>query len=718
MNEQHFNTVIKPKSGWFDLHLKEVFAYRDLIFLFVKRNFVSKYKQTVLGPAWAIIQPLLTTVVFTLVFGNIAGLAPDGVPSFVFYLSGTVLWTYFSNCLTQTANTFVANSATMGKVYFPRLVMPISTVFSELISLAIQYVFLIIFLVYYAAAKQGVQPNLWMLMTPPYRAAIGNAQPRLRYHYFRAHNEVPRPCDACRVRHAALDVRFPDCIRHVPFYRFCPRREVACAVYVQPNLADCKSVPLCISRNGRNRMEVLFHRLGDNSCPALHRHCAVQQGGKDFYGYRLRKEKMDEIAIRIEHVSKEYRLGAIGGGTLRGDLQSLMARIKGREDPNSKIGSDSSKRMGERFLALDDVSFEVKKGEALGIIGHNGAGKSTLLKLLSRVTAPTKGTISYNGRIASMLEVGTGFHPELTGRENVYMNGAILGMTKAEIDRKFDQIVEFAEMEKFIDTPVKRYSSGMYVKLAFAVAAHLDSEIMVMDEVLAVGDMKFQKKCLGKMGDAANTEGRTVLYVSHNMNTIRQLCTRCIVLDHGKLIFDGDVEKAIEIYEEAKSDNTPYVDYSAYERPHWLSTDSVRIQAAEYCNYKGERHADCNFKSNNLIIRITIKRKRSLQDVGFRMEIKTLTGTIVGTTILKNLPIDNDLELQCLILKIDIGSLLPGEYSSNFVLFSKNEFGTCQNLDWVAGLGFKKIAAEKPDIDWDYAHWGSIQLNSPEILHL
>ena len=351
--------------------------------------------------------------------------------------------------------------------------------------------------------------------------------------------------------------------------------------------------------------------------------------------------------------------------------------------------------MGERFLALDDVSFEVKKGEALGIIGHNGAGKSTLLKLLSRVTAPTKGTISYNGRIASMLEVGTGFHPELTGRENVYMNGAILGMTKAEIDRKFDQIVEFAEMEKFIDTPVKRYSSGMYVKLAFAVAAHLDSEIMVMDEVLAVGDMKFQKKCLGKMGDAANTEGRTVLYVSHNMNTIRQLCTRCIVLDHGKLIFDGDVEKAIEIYEEAKSDNTPYVDYSAYERPHWLSTDSVRIQAAEYCNYKGERHADCNFKSNNLIIRITIKRKRSLQDVGFRMEIKTLTGTIVGTTILKNLPIDNDLELQCLILKIDIGSLLPGEYSSNFVLFSKNEFGTCQNLDWVAGLGFKKDSCRK-----------------------
>ena len=427
---------------------------------------------------------------------------------------------------------------------------------------------------------------------------------------------------------------------------------------------------------------------------------------------------MDEIAIKIEHVSKEYRLGAIGGGTLRGDLQSLMARIRGKEDPNSKIGSDVAAHMGEKFLALDDVSFTVKKGEALGIIGHNGAGKSTLLKLLSRVTAPTKGMISYNGRITSMLEVGTGFHPELTGRENVYMNGAILGMTKAEINRKFDQIVEFAEMEKFIDTPVKRYSSGMYVKLAFAVAAHLDSEIMVMDEVLAVGDMKFQQKCLGKMGDAANSEGRTVLYVSHNMNTIRQLCTRCIVLDHGKLVYDGDVEKAIDIYEDVKSDNLPFIDYSIYERPHWLVTDSVRLQIAEYCNYQGDRCMDCNFKNNYLIMKIVIKRKKTLNNVGFRMEIKTIAGTIVGTTILKELPIDNNMELQSFVLKLDISNLLPGDYSSNFILFSRNEFGTCQNMDWVMGLGFKKIASEKPDIEWDYAHWGSVQLNSPEILQI
>ena len=195
---------------------------------------------------------------------------------------------------------------------------------------------------------------------------------------------------------------------------------------------------------------------------------------------------MEELAIKIDHVYKEYRLGAIGGGTLRGDLQSWWARRQGKEDPNSVIGSEKNAKIGDRFLALDDISLEVKKGEALGIIGHNGAGKSTLLKLLSRVTAPTKGTIAYNGRITSMLEVGTGFHPELTGRENVYMNGAILGMSRAEIDRKFDQIVEFSEVAKFIDTPVKRYSSGMYVKLAFSVAAHLDSEIMIMDEVLAV----------------------------------------------------------------------------------------------------------------------------------------------------------------------------------------------------------------------------------------
>lgn len=254
-----------------------------------------------------------------------------------------------------------------------------------------------------------------------------------------------------------------------------------------------------------------------------------------------------EPIIEIKGLKKQYRMGQIGTGTLTADLQSFWARVRKKEDPNLKIGQEE-RLVGKSFMALNGIDLTVQKGEAVGIIGINGAGKSTLLKVISRITAPTAGEIVLRGRIASMLEVGTGFNGEMTGRENIYMNGAILGMTKAEIDAKMDDIIEFSECKDFIDTPVKRYSSGMYVKLAFAVAAHLDSEILIMDEVLAVGDVKFQKKCLGKMSDAASEDGKTVLYVSHNMATIRQLCTRCVVLKEGKVIFDGEVEKAIEIY--------------------------------------------------------------------------------------------------------------------------------------------------------------------------
>lgn len=253
-----------------------------------------------------------------------------------------------------------------------------------------------------------------------------------------------------------------------------------------------------------------------------------------------------ELAIKLTDVKKMYKLGQIGGGTLKADLESWWAKKRGLEDPNTKIGEQ--RLIGQTFMALNGIDLEVYKGEALGIIGGNGAGKSTMLKLLSRVTAPTSGKIQIWGRIASMLEVGTGFNGEMTGRENIYMNGAILGMTKEEIDAKMEDIIEFSEVRDFIDTPVKRYSSGMYVKLAFSVAAHLDSEIMIMDEVLAVGDMAFQKKCLDKMRDAAKKEGRTVLYVSHNMNTIRQLCDRCVVLDKGRIVYSGDVESAIRVY--------------------------------------------------------------------------------------------------------------------------------------------------------------------------
>ena len=257
--------------------------------------------------------------------------------------------------------------------------------------------------------------------------------------------------------------------------------------------------------------------------------------------------KQEGTMLKIQNVSKIYRLGEIGGTTLRDELQRAWAKLRKKEDPTKKIGTKNYNK-GEKFKALNSVSFEVKQGERIGIIGHNGAGKSTLLKLISRVTGPTEGKIYLNGRVASMLEVGTGFHPELTGRENIYMNGAILGMTKKEIDDKIEDIIEFSEVRQFIDTPVKRYSSGMYVKLAFSVAAHLDSEIMIMDEVLAVGDINFQQKCISKMKQISIDSRRTILYVSHNMKTIRELCDRVIVLNHGSIIFDGDVEKGIAIY--------------------------------------------------------------------------------------------------------------------------------------------------------------------------
>ncbi len=420
---------------------------------------------------------------------------------------------------------------------------------------------------------------------------------------------------------------------------------------------------------------------------------------------------MDEIAIKIEHVSKEYRLGAIGGGTLRGDLQSWMARLKGKEDPNSKIGSDAAAHMGEKFLALDDVSFEVKKGEALGIIGHNGAGKSTMLKLLSRVTAPTKGTISYNGRIASMLEVGTGFHPELTGRENVYMNGAILGMTKAEIDRKFDQIVEFAEMEKFIDTPVKRYSSGMYVKLAFAVAAHLDSEIMVMDEVLAVGDMKFQQKCLGKMGDAAGSEGRTVLYVSHNMNTIRQLCTRCIVLDHGKLIFDGDVEKAIGIYMNSNMNAAIHRDYADYRRMAYIQRDDARILSANYVDKTNGIFSD----NQPLKLHLKWKYNSDVTDMSFRWVVEGMDNTKVCASFCYHMFSGKKGEISDADLTFNLSNLAPGNYQSFYVFFLSNEFGSSKEIDWVPGLNFTIERQESGKLPWRTSAWGNIELMPPIV---
>lgn len=265
---------------------------------------------------------------------------------------------------------------------------------------------------------------------------------------------------------------------------------------------------------------------------------------------------MSDIAIKVEGLSKYYRLGVINNGTLVHDVQSWWARVRGKDDPNTNLGE--TKRDGTRdgFWALKDINLEIKKGERIGIVGNNGAGKSTFLKLLCQITAPTKGDIKINGRVASLLEVGTGFHSELTGRENIYMNGAILGMKKKEIDKKVQDIIDFSEIGEYIDTPVKRYSSGMYVRLAFSVAAHLDSEILIADEVLAVGDTAFREKALGTMKKLSESQNRTVLFVSHAMGQVQSLCKRGIVLDHGELVCDDNIDKAIEYYLDKNMDKS------------------------------------------------------------------------------------------------------------------------------------------------------------------
>ncbi len=268
------------------------------------------------------------------------------------------------------------------------------------------------------------------------------------------------------------------------------------------------------------------------------------------------------LAIQINNLSKRYRLGVYGARTLREDLQRLWWQLRGKGDPLAKVdqvNTLAAEKNKGYVWALKDINLEVEQGEILGIIGKNGAGKSTLLKILSRITSPTTGEIKIRGRLGSLLEVGTGFHPELTGRENIYLNGAILGMTRREIDRKFDDIVDFAGVARYIDTPVKRYSSGMYVRLGFAVAAFLEPDILVVDEVLAVGDAEFQKRAIGKMQEVSRGEGRTVLFVSHNMGSIRQLCNRAILLDKGRMVFDGKPEETINHYLQNVSSEQIYV---------------------------------------------------------------------------------------------------------------------------------------------------------------
>ena len=411
-----------------------------------------------------------------------------------------------------------------------------------------------------------------------------------------------------------------------------------------------------------------------------------------------------EIAIRLSGVKKRYKLGQIGGGTLQGDLQSWWARIRGKEDPNCKIGTDQ-RLLGQTFFALNGIDLTVYQGEALGIIGSNGAGKSTMLKLLSRVTAPTEGEIDIYGRITSMLEVGTGFNGEMTGRENIYMNGAILGMTKAEIDAKMEDIIEFSEVREFIDTPVKRYSSGMYVKLAFSVAAHLDSEIIIMDEVLAVGDMAFQRKCLDKMREAAKQEGRTVLYVSHNMNTIRQLCDRCVVLNQGKVVYEGDVEQAIAVYLGNRSSSANDVTLDGLPRDPEFSPHPVTMRRFEVPG----KDISVIQVGEKLCARLTLSSGKDVENAWIRIIIKTAEGVPVTMTTAPDAFAVRAGKENVLSLQIDTRRLVPGRYTLSPVIYEVNEFGSYVNLDGLKDIYCFDVAVTpgfNNNMPWTQRYWG------------
>ena len=424
---------------------------------------------------------------------------------------------------------------------------------------------------------------------------------------------------------------------------------------------------------------------------------------------------MTEEILRIDHVSKKYRLGMIGGTTLRDELQRKRAKRKGLDDPTRKIGDKAEGHVGEEFLALDDINLIVYQGERVGIIGHNGAGKSTLLKLISRITAPSTGYIEMNGRIASMLEVGTGFHPELSGRDNIYMNGAILGMTKAEVDKKIEDIIDFSECRQFIDTPVKRYSSGMYVKLAFSVAAHLDSEIMIMDEVLAVGDMAFQKKCIEKMSRISLSEGRTILYVSHNMNTIRQLCSRCAVLDHGHLVFDGDVEEAIALYLGInRGDQETYFDLRNVDRPSDFHGTKLLMTEFEFLDKENALFSP----NEKLRFRIGFDAMEDLEDLKLYYTVKSIDGYTVGMTQTEKAFCDAkkgehyEVEFQ-----YDASNLAPGVYYFIPDIFSDD--GTGRHLSYdhpICNIAFEIAEPDNTKMRWLTNYYGHIRLNAIEAL--
>lgn len=412
---------------------------------------------------------------------------------------------------------------------------------------------------------------------------------------------------------------------------------------------------------------------------------------------------MGNTVISVENLSKRYKLGVVGYGTLKDDMASLWARIRGKEDPNAQIGKESRLGKHGEFWALRDISFEVQQGDRVGIIGRNGAGKSTLLKLLSRITAPTEGKIKVKGRIASLLEVGTGFHPELTGRENVFLNGAILGMRRREIQRKFDEIVEFSGVENFIDTPVKRYSSGMYVRLAFSVAAHLDSDILIVDEVLAVGDAEFQKKCINKMEELNSVDNRTILFVSHIIPTIMNLCTKGILMSSGKIDCVGEIKTIVDRYHEFYSPENINIknikDRSGNQRVILENVEFVKNSRSSVNINQGEP-LELVF---SLMANDTKKKKI---DCGFSIHDSQDRIIFVDYTSYHNKSVISNSEKIDLNFKWERCLLTPGKYTIRARILVDNE-----ESDWI-----KPVVKTFKVVEADFYLTGNTGYNSEAII--
>ncbi len=406
---------------------------------------------------------------------------------------------------------------------------------------------------------------------------------------------------------------------------------------------------------------------------------------------------MKEVVIRVENLHKIYQRGRIGGGTLSRDLQSLWARLRGRENPNTRLGGQKH----GAFSALSGLNFEIFRGEVVGIIGRNGAGKSTLLKVISRITAPSEGAVYIRGSISSMLEIGTGFHGELTGRENIYLNGAILGMHRREIDKKIEDIIRFSECAEFIDTPVKRYSSGMYVKLAFAVASHLDSDILILDEVLAVGDVQFRQKCLEKIMQLARESGKTVLYVSHNMTTVRQICDRVLVLEDGKIKYDGATEGGIRAY--LSVENTQMrLDYVA--QPQYILQRKGKLVEPVYAKMKEENAC----VADTLSVELSWKNLMPAQGLGVRLTVYDAERIAVASAMVPDIASDVQLGAVCASsVSLDISTLADGQYEMRYTFFVSGR----QTIDGVCvqGISFRK---ETDMRGWNSRLYGSSFLKS------